>query len=285
MPTPPVFLAPRDARTPVVERLEWGTDVQPSRNGTESRVQLRPFPRHTVSFDVLLNTPAARASLSALRQETRFLVPLWQHAFERPADSPDAGICAVQNTCLLLDHSGTAAEVPTPLLWPSWAHLAAPAAIARGVSDQRTIRHVTKKVGTTAVSFQLEHYDEDVAPYAGPTSGGLPLLDVFTTSASSISEQIDIDANKNDTGLLDGLYEARFIKRSFTLTLTLSSRADVLAFRRLLFVLKGRLNPLRWTPPFDDEPERTWRLSADAVELSYLRPGLAQCTLSLMELS
>jgi len=284
--TPFNFSAPRDARTPVVERLEWATDVQPSRNGSEARSQLRPFPRHTVSFDVLLHTPLARASMAALRTETRFLVPQWQHVFERPAVAPDAGLCALQPAIWALDHSGQAVESATaPIDWPAWADVAAPVGLARLASDQRTVRHVTAQVGTTSVSFQFEHFDEDVTTYAGPTSAGLPLLNVFTETAQSFTEQIDVDANKSDTGLIDGLYESRYIKRAFTMTLTLRDRAEVLAFRRLLFVLKGRLNPLRWTPPFDGEPEGTWRMSADAVELSYLRPGLAQCTFSLTELT
>lgn len=285
MPTPFVFTAPRDARTPVVERLEWATDVQVSRDGTEQRTQLRPFPRHTVSFDVLLHTPAARAAMAALRQETRFLVPQWQHVFERPATAPDAGQTALYQSCLALDHFGTALEVEAPFSWPEFADVAAPAAVARLVADQRGMTHTTRRVATSKVSFQLERFDEEVPAFGGPTSGGLPLLDPFAVPAQGISEQVDVDANRSDTGLADGLYEARYFKRTVTATLTLRSRDEILAFRRLLFALKGRLNPLRWTPPLEGEAESTWRLAADGVELSYLRPGLAQVTLSLTQLT
>lgn len=284
MPTPFVFSAPRDARSPVVERLEWATDVQSSRDGTEQRAQLRPMPRHTVSFDALLHTDAARACMAALRQETRFLVPQWQHVFEQPNATPDAGLSAMQNTCLALDHFGLALEVPTPFSWPSGTDVAAPAAVARLAADQRSIRHLTGRVASAPVAFQLERFDEEVPAYEGTLSAGLPLLDVFTETAQGITEQVDVDANKSDTGLIDGLYEARFIKRTVSLTVTLRDRAEVLAFRRLLFALKGRLNPLRWTCPFDQEAEATWRLATDAVELSYLRPNLAQCTFSLTQL-
>ncbi len=285
MPTPFVFSAPRDARSPVVERLEWATDVQSSRDGTEQRAQLRPMPRHTVSFDVLLHTEAARACMAALRQETRFLVPQWQHVFEQPTAAPDAGVSVLQGSCLALDHFGYAVEVAPPFAWPAGTDVAAPAAVARLAADQRSIRHITGRVASAPASFQLEQFDEDVPAYDGPVSpSGIPLLDVFTETAQGITEQVDVDANKSDTGLIDGLYEARFFKRTFTLTVTLRNRAEVLAFRRLLFALKGRLNPLRWTPPYDCEAEGTWRLAADAVELSYLRPNLAQCTFSITQL-
>lgn len=242
------------------------------------------MPRHTVSFDVLLHTEAARSCMAALRRETRFLVPQWQHVFEQPVASPDAGVSPLQRSCLALDHFGLALEVASPFAWPAGTDVAAPAAVARLVADQRVIRHLTGRVASAPVAFQLEQFDEEVPAYDGPTSGGLPLLDVFTETAQGIAEQVDVDVNKADTGLIDGLYEARYFKRSFTLTVTLRDRPEVLAFRRLLFALKGRLNPLRWTPPYDGEAEGTWRLATDGVELSYLRPGLAQCTFSITQL-
>jgi len=150
MPTPFTFSAPRDARSPVVERLEWATDVQASRDGTEQRAQLRPMPRHTVSFDVLLHTEAARACMAALRQETRFLVPQWQHVFEQPTTAPDAGVSALQGSCLALDHFGYAVEVPPPFAWPADTDVAAPAAVARLAADQRSIRHITGSGGVCA---------------------------------------------------------------------------------------------------------------------------------------
>jgi hypothetical protein len=96
------------------------------------------------------------------------------------------------------------------------------------------------------------------------------------------AEQVDINANSHDAGHLD-LHEVRYMKRIFTLDLTLTSRAQILDFRRLLFALKGRLNPLKWTAP-GEGAETTWRMASDGVELSYLRPSLATCRLSLVQL-
>lgn len=76
-----LLTAPRDARSPVVERLEWATDVQIARSGAERRTQLRPYPRHTISFDVLLGTPLAREALPANREGALFVV-------QRRADRP-----------------------------------------------------------------------------------------------------------------------------------------------------------------------------------------------------
>lgn len=286
MPTTPYTLcAPRDARSPVVERLEWATDVQVARSGAERRTQLRPYPRHTVSFDVALHTPLAREAMPAIREGALFVVPLWQHVFERGQGAPDAGLVAGLESCLALDHRGRGEQLGTPLSWPEWADVAAPAALARPVGDSRAITHVVRRVGTSSLSFQLIDHREAVGPYDGPTAGGLPLLDVFTETAQGIAESSAISSNFFDTGLIDGLSEIRHVKKGFSLSLTLGSRAQILAFRRLLFSLQGRLKALAWTPPYDEETLGTFRLAADGVELSYLRPGLATCTLSLTRVS
>lgn len=223
--------------------------------------------------------------MAALRTETRFLVPLWPHVFERPEGAPDAGISVISPQVMLLDHAGAFEVQSAPVLWAGYQDIAAPCAVARYVGEQRSFRHTPWEVSAGAVAFRLEAFQEVVAAYGGPHSAAfpsLPLLDSFTVAGGGMTEQIDVDSNVSDNGLLD-LYEARYIKRSYTLSIVLNSRAQILQFRRLLFALRGRLNPLRWTAP-GDTAEATWRLASDAVELSFLRPGLVTCTLSLTEI-
>lgn len=245
---------------------------------------MRPFPRHTLSFDVRLSADLAREALDGLREAETCIVPLWQHVFERPDTAPSAGIVSGLSSCTALDYAGRGESLPTPLSWPSWAALAAPASLARFVGDTRTARHLTRRVGVASVSFQLLDHKEQVAAYAGPTSGGLPLFDVFTETASGISESTSVSQNLYDTGLLDGLSETRHGKRSFTVTLTLNTRAQILAFRQLMFAVKGRLNPVAWTPPVQGEAAGVYRLASDSVLISYLRPNYATCTLTLTQL-
>lgn len=270
----------------MVERLEWRTDVQTSSDGTEHRRGLRAFPRHTYSFDIYAPTALAKASLAALRTESRFLVPLWPHVIERPETGPDAGIAAADPRVLLLDERGGFLETVAPLVWTPEYGVAAPCAVARHQGTQRGFTHQTWQVSLGSVSFVLEGFQEVVPPYDGATSPhlpSLPLLDAFTQAGDGLSEQIDVQEDTFDAGWLP-LQETRYTKRTYTLRIVLNTREKVLAFRRLLFALKGRLNPLRWTAPGDDT-EKTWRLASDAVDLSYQRPALAMCTLSLTELN
>jgi hypothetical protein len=285
MPTPFAFPVPRDARTPVIERLEWLTDLQPSMNGVESRRGLRAFPRQTYSFDVIANTPASKTALFSLRSEMSFLVPLWCHVFERPNTVPDAGISTTSPQVMLLDHKGNYSLVTGPVTWSTGCDLAAPCAPARYTTNSRSFTRVTGLMDSAKVSFRLDAFKEAVAVYGGATSSslaGVPLLDPYTATGSALSEQIAVDANDWDNGWLD-ITEARFIKRNYSVSITLNTRAAILQFRQMLFALRGRLNPLRWTAP-GDAVEKTWRLNSDAIELSYLRPGLLKCTLTLTEL-
>ena len=286
-PIPFTFAAPRDGSTPAVEHLEWLTDVQTSRAGTEARRGLRAFPRHMYSFDVYMATIASKYSMQALREETSFLVPLWPHVFERPETGPSAGVSGAGDAAvMLLDHRGEFAQGVSPVEWAPGYDVAAPCAVARYAGDQRGFQHRTGRVSTGGVSFRLEGFQEAVAAYDGPKSSSMPdlfLLDPFTGAGDGLAEQIDVNANASDNGLID-LWEARYMQRTYTVNVVLNSRAAIVDFRRLLFALRGRLNPVRWTAP-RDVGEKTWRLASDGVELSYLRPGLAKVALSLTELN
>lgn len=284
MHTPFFFTAPRDASQPITERLEWLTDVQISRNGTETRKAIRSLPRYTYAYSILVTNPVSRACLEALRSETAFVVPLWCHSFEGNVTAPDAALSDTMQVLALDQQGGYTLEVP-PVAWTGTYSLGAPAALARYAGNQRSFSYRTGKVSSGSVAFRLESFNEAVPAYAGPASSSMPdmfLLDRFTLTGSSIQEQIDDNANTSDNGLLD-VYESRYIKRNYTVTVSLNSRAAILEFRALMFALRGRLNAFRWLAPGDTQ-EATWRLATDAVEIKYLRPGLASCTLSLTQL-
>ena len=285
MSTPQNFFAHRDASTPCRELLEWLTDVPISRNGTDTaRRQLRAYPRHTYSFDVLLTKNADKASLAALRAGELFVVPLWCHAFERPATVANAGVVGPTASPLVVALTPGSAGLLTAaqaFAWSEQYYIAAPAALGRPVADARSISYITSGIQRTGVSFRLVDFKEVVSAYTGPTSAGLPTLTPFTENWVNPAEQIDVNSSGFDDGHLD-LYDVRYMKRGFTLDLTLRGRAQILEFRRLVFALRGRLNPLRWAAP--GEAESTWRLASDGVEISYLRPNLATCQLSLTEI-
>lgn len=68
--------------SPVLERLEWRTDVLKVRNGNEQRIQLREHPRHLIEYDFLVVRDEYRAlQVQLLRwQSERWVIPLWMHS-------------------------------------------------------------------------------------------------------------------------------------------------------------------------------------------------------------
>jgi hypothetical protein len=289
MPTPFPFTATRHAATPATETLEWGTDVRIASDGTEQRSSKRAYPRYTYACDIITLGEPARACLQALRLETSFLVPLWPHVFERPDVGPTAGIAASAPQVMQLDYFSAHAEGTAPITWDDAYAVAAPCAVARIDGTQRAMAHITSTESTAKVQFRLIDFEEAVAPYAGafspslPDPMALPLMDPFTGLGGGMSEQIPDNVNAFDNGNLD-LVETRYLERIYTLEVVLPTRAQILDFRRLLFALKGRMHPFRWTAPGDAE-ERIWRLAADSVVLSYLRPGIVKTTLSFKQLA
>lgn len=286
MTTPYIFSAPRNGSTPVVERLEWLTDVQISRNGTEVRRGRRAYPRYTYTFDIYVASDISRACLQALRTETSFLVPLWPHVFERPDRAASAGIAYSAPQLMQLDHAGARQiTAASSITWAAGYDVAAPGVVARYAGSQRSFSHVVPgKVATSSVSFRLENFRESIQP-ALPNVTGSTIRDItqFTGAGGGLTEQITDNANNFDNGNID-LYESEYRERIYNVSIVLNTRASIVLFRRFLFYMSGRLNLVFWTAP-GDTVRRTWRLASDSIDLAYLRPGLATCTLSLKQTS
>ncbi len=279
MPTPFLFIAPRDAKSPVTERIESPTDVQTSANRTRVRNGACAFPRLSYSYEVLALNPVTVENLKALRLETSFLVPLWPHVFERPDVAPTAGIAANGVSVQLDQFQGAVQTGGFPIAWGEPYGICAPLALARYAGAQRSLNHVRiGRILTTSVSFRLENFKELIAPYTGAMSQGMPLLDVFANNGSQWSESINETADEFDNGHLP-LYESLYFTNTLSTKILLRTRQEVVDFRRLVFSLKGRLKPMRWAPP--GEPEATFYLAGDAVEIAYYRPSLATCVLTL----
>jgi hypothetical protein len=73
--------------TPVLERLEWKTDVIKSRDGSEQRIKLRENPRHLMEYDFVVMKDEYRAlQVQLLRwQSELWIVPLWMHTQQTTA--------------------------------------------------------------------------------------------------------------------------------------------------------------------------------------------------------
>lgn len=75
----PVFPFRPNWRSPVLERLEWLTDVLEAKDATEERIQLRAFPRRSLEYE-LLEPGNLAARLDALLwgwQAGQYILPIW----------------------------------------------------------------------------------------------------------------------------------------------------------------------------------------------------------------
>lgn len=75
--------------TPVLERLEWKTEVLKSRKGTEQRIKLREHPRHLMEYDFLVYKEEYRALQTQLLrwQGAKWIIPLWMHSQQLTAQA------------------------------------------------------------------------------------------------------------------------------------------------------------------------------------------------------
>ncbi len=147
MPT----LWPYQPNGPVLERLEWLTDVLESSSGVEQRIAQRRYPRRFFEFDVLLDGAMARTAenLIAGNQDGEWYLPVWMDA-ERLAATLNAGATSVPaggsvrdyaagNLLLLMGNTGASNEgvtvsasgasavtlsTPTAATWPAGSTVA-----------------------------------------------------------------------------------------------------------------------------------------------------------------
>ncbi len=80
-------------KTPVIERLQWRTDVLKPRSGAEQRISLRRHPMATVEYDFLAHSDELRVFSTELAggQGSVWDIPLWHQAQElqQPASAGD----------------------------------------------------------------------------------------------------------------------------------------------------------------------------------------------------
>lgn len=75
-----VAIFPFSPKIPMTESLEWLTNIITSRDGSEQRISLRPTPRQSFKFNVLLTSEQEQAQLEALMfQWTKRMwgIPIW----------------------------------------------------------------------------------------------------------------------------------------------------------------------------------------------------------------
>lgn len=290
MTTPTPFLLEPDGASPRGERLSFGTDVETHRDGSERRAAFRAYPRLTLSAGYTFLIDDTEAALAPLRDGGTLLVPAWQHKFFAYDGSPpvaDMGVpltgaqpflVRATNGTWRTDSFGFGADGQLAG-WSAADYLAVPLHTAELSEDSFSLEYATPTVRTVSLSFDVTENLEAPAPW--PDSDlTFPQRHNWRTG---VADSTSFRTNRFDAGNLR-LREKLYSKRTVSIEVLLSGRAAIAEFRSWVYATGGRLNSFTWKAPQDQMVKR-WRLSSDDVELQYLNPALATCSLSLVEVS
>jgi len=297
MPTPtptptPFLLEPTGGAAPRIERFSFATDVETHRDGSERRSASRAYPRLTLSAQYMQLRSDPADSLAPLRAGGMLLVPAWQHQFVSSSGAPplvDAGVPLVgEREWLVRSRRGAWRVVTLGFLpgtnvldgWSAADALAIPLHVAQLAEDSFDVEYSTPAtVMPVSLSFDVEANLETPAPWS---DGGLVFPERQDWSAR-LRESTAFSVSRFDAGNLR-LRELRYVKRTLGLSLTPMGRAAIVEFRRWIYAVRGRLNAFTWRAPMDAET-RLWRLGSDDVEIQYLKPSLATCQLTFVEVA
>lgn len=264
-----------DWSQPVVERLEWLTQVMESYSGIEQRVRLRTGARRSLEYSQLLGSHDERVRMENLVhawQARVFGLPLWQEVrlstytlaagttvipvdtdsndfvagglvgLVFGTDSEFAEITEVQGTGLLL-------KSPLEKTWPAGTKIL-PVKPAR-LQNELKVSYPSDAIVQTRARFQIE--DEWIFPVpTEPTQyRGFPVL----MTASNWREEIDADHARKLVELdylsgrraFDDLSGVGSVRR--THRFLLAGRDAIAEFRAWLAARSGKLNAF-WLPSF-----------------------------------
>ena len=263
---------------PVIERLEWLTDVMESHAGFEQRVRLRAGARRSFEYSALVGSDTERVKMENLLlswQARVFGLPLWTDvalaAGPIPAGSTSIAVTTANRDFavgglvgLVLGMESEFAEItavlPTSLTikspldstWPVGTKIL-PVRPAR-VQNDLGLTYLSDAIGQATLRFQFE--DEWLLPAATETLDyrGYPVLLTATNWTEDVETDYARKLNELDflTGrrVIDDLSGVGTVRR--THRWLISGRAAITAFRSWLAARAGRLTAF-WMPSFQSD--------------------------------
>lgn len=265
-----VFAFPPNWAEPVVESLEWLTDVMLTHGGIEQRAGLRGTPRRALEYAL---TTLDRQQTNVLEtvllgwQSRLFAVPVWTDVQTLEVDvTMDSTVIACNTDGFEFTENGLAllwdganayesVEVAAPVAgflllkagtlhtWKAGTRLY-PIRLGRLQARQSLDRHTAHHVGGK-VQFSLDDHPGVVADDTGPVYEGYRVYagrnnwrEPVETEMVRQIEDLDYQTGKFWRDDLSGL--AAILK---SWQWTLGSRAEIVAFRAWLHARGGRLNP------------------------------------------
>jgi hypothetical protein len=279
-------------KTPLIERLEWLTDVIEAHDSTEDRTPLRSMPRRSLEYRLTLNGhPAARLDALLWRwQAGQYVLPIWtdpQHLaaelsmgastipavtagydFSGPGQAVlwagDAAheIVQVQS----VGASSLTLSVPTASAWPAGTRLY-PARLAR-LDEKVASPRITGTVAQATVRWEID--PALITPIAGTTT--YRSIEVFERRPNWIAE-LPLEYHRK-VRRLDYALGAVEVDDHAGIPITLRDyrtllrdRADIAAWRGWLSARQGRYAPV-WAHSRTLDLEQTTAMGPTDVALT-----------------
>lgn len=286
---------------PMMETLEWKTDIMTSKDGSEQRMILRPIPRQGFRFDVMLKNEQEQAILDALMflwAKRNWGVPVWGEWVEH-TDNISAG-----DTTINLDTTNADFRDDSyAIIWQTYdsyeaikietvaaGSLTLEKAVLNNWSGVKVIMPLriaymlspsnwnvnADGVGNFSCSFTVtDNYllETYVAP---ETYNSLPVLEA-SLEAGGLDNQVDSDAKFTDYELSKytmfsdsdfNIYVQQHVFRKIT-------KADIWAFREFLHSLYGRRGTC-WIATDKEDFRQTQVLGAAETEMRVANVGWAR---------
>ena len=269
------WLTPPDWSTPIIERLEWKTDVLTAFNGSEQRIALCQTPRRWFEFAILLEGESVRREFEGMLWSwgaKPWALPIWTDATATTASTLSGANSVSVDTATfdfyadgmamllhnneyellqVLDVAGdhlTLAQ-PTARAWSAGTTII-PVRIAYLEPSQQISRFKGDTLYGT-VRMMLDDVNDHPAESAADTYRGYPVL----TTPSDWTADLTVDYMRKmqtvDFGV-GGVYRDDESGQPALLSShhwTLDSRANIAAFRSFLYARRGRLSAV-WLPSF-----------------------------------
>lgn len=307
-----------DWSSPVVERLEWKTDLLQSFDGSEQRGALRIGPRASYEFDSFFSgSDRRRAETVMWGWGARvWALPIWTDGLDLGAYLPigsteilldtagrdySAGslamILASANSFEVLEVDSVAADRivlrrPTISAWPGGARVY-PARIARLMDTVRVPRWDGSASGTRVI-FDATAPVDRTADDGTATHRGYPVL----TTRPNWSGGFDVEFARK-LALIDAMTGKIFVDdesgipfATQRMKFLLATRAEVAAWRAMLYALRGRVGAA-WIPTWEDDfrvvaPIANTATAIDVEATGYTRqielaPGRADVRIELAD--
>ncbi|MBB3211666.1 hypothetical protein FHW67_000914 [Herbaspirillum sp. Sphag1AN] len=260
---------------PVIERLEWLTDVMQSHAGHEQRVRLRAGPRRSVEYSVLVGCDSERVHLENLLlswQAKIFGLPVWTDvalatepllagstsiALTTAGKNLTVGgllglVCGMAyEFAEITDVLPSSVTIKSPLIqrWPTGSKIL-PVLPAR-IQNELGLIYLSNAIAQATVRFQFE--DEYLLPNLPETPDyrAYPVLLTPSNWAEDIAsdysrkcQELDFLTGRRMVDDLSGIATVRRTHHWF-----LNGRTQIMAFRTWLENRAGRLGAF-WLPSF-----------------------------------